>query len=89
MHAPCNQRQRPRRLRCAARDEQTVRAVARAPRVLATGGAGFLGSHLGERLLAEGADVLCVDKPDVLCVDKPTDDPRQRPPGHHAGWRVA
>ena len=30
-------------------------------RVLVTGGAGFLGSHLCERLLAEGADVLCVD----------------------------
>jgi UDP-glucuronate decarboxylase len=30
-------------------------------RVLITGGAGFLGSHLCERLLAEGNDVLCVD----------------------------
>ncbi len=30
-------------------------------RILITGGAGFLGSHLGERLLAEGNDVLCVD----------------------------
>jgi UDP-glucuronate decarboxylase len=30
-------------------------------RVMVTGGAGFLGSHLCERLLAEGADVLCVD----------------------------
>ncbi len=30
-------------------------------RVLVTGGAGFLGSHLCERLLASGADVLCVD----------------------------
>ncbi|MEO5332823.1 MAG: SDR family oxidoreductase [Magnetococcus sp. YQC-5] len=30
-------------------------------RVLVTGGAGFLGSHLCERLIAEGADVLCVD----------------------------
>ena len=30
-------------------------------RILVTGGAGFLGSHLCERLLAEQHDVLCVD----------------------------
>ena len=30
-------------------------------RVIVTGGAGFLGSHLVERLVAEGSDVLCVD----------------------------
>jgi UDP-glucuronate decarboxylase len=30
-------------------------------RVLVTGGAGFIGSHLCERLLAEGNEVLCVD----------------------------
>lgn len=30
-------------------------------RVMVTGGAGFLGSHLCERLLADGYEVLCVD----------------------------
>ncbi|MDO9166358.1 MAG: GDP-mannose 4,6-dehydratase, partial [Rhodoferax sp.] len=30
-------------------------------RIMITGGAGFLGSHLSERLLNEGNDVLCVD----------------------------
>ncbi len=32
-----------------------------AKRVLVTGGAGFLGSHLCERLIAMGHEVLCVD----------------------------
>ena len=30
-------------------------------RILVTGGAGFIGSHLCTRLVADGADVLCVD----------------------------
>ena len=30
-------------------------------KILVTGGAGFLGSHLCDRLVTEGADVLCVD----------------------------
>jgi UDP-glucuronate decarboxylase len=30
-------------------------------KVLVTGGAGFLGSHLIDRLLARGDDVVCVD----------------------------
>jgi UDP-glucuronate decarboxylase len=35
--------------------------VSNRKRVLVTGGAGFLGSHLCERLLRSGSDVLCVD----------------------------
>jgi UDP-glucuronate decarboxylase len=30
-------------------------------RILITGGAGFLGSHLSDRLIAEGMDVVCID----------------------------
>src|SRR4249920_830861 len=30
-------------------------------RILVTGGSGFLGSHLCDRLIAEGANVICVD----------------------------
>ena len=43
-------------------------------RVMVTGGAGFLGSHLCERLLTAGNDVLCVDnfftgdKDNILCM---------------------
>jgi len=35
--------------------------VSNRKRVMVTGGAGFLGSHLCERLLKDGNDVLCVD----------------------------
>ena len=31
------------------------------PRTLITGGAGFVGSHLCERFLAEGHEVICMD----------------------------
>lgn len=30
-------------------------------RILVTGGAGFIGSHLSEKLLNEGNEVICVD----------------------------
>jgi UDP-glucuronate decarboxylase len=39
-----------------ARDE-----VSKIKRILVTGGAGFLGSHLCERLVSEGHDVICLD----------------------------
>jgi UDP-glucuronate decarboxylase len=39
----------------------TQRVYSTRRRVLVTGGAGFIGSHLCERLLADGCDVLCVD----------------------------
>ena len=38
-----------------------MRSYSTRKRVLVTGGAGFLGSHLCERLLEAGDDVLCVD----------------------------
>jgi UDP-glucuronate decarboxylase len=37
------------------------RDYSRRKRILVTGGAGFLGSHLCERLIADGHEVLCVD----------------------------
>jgi dTDP-glucose 4,6-dehydratase len=37
-------------------------------RILVTGGAGFIGSHLCERLIAEGHDVICLDN---LCTGDP------------------
>ena len=40
----------------------------RRKRILVTGGAGFIGSHLCERLLQSGAEVLCVDN--FFCSDK-------------------
>ena len=41
---------------CVVRNESW-----RVMRILVTGGAGFLGSHLCDRLIARGDDVLCVD----------------------------
>ncbi|MCW5205629.1 SDR family oxidoreductase [Desulfobulbus sp. F5] len=38
-----------------------MKAVQQKKRILVTGGAGFLGSHLCERLLADGHEVICLD----------------------------
>jgi UDP-glucuronate decarboxylase len=43
------------------RRADTMRAYSSRRRVLVTGGAGFLGSHLIDRLLARGDEVVCVD----------------------------
>jgi UDP-glucuronate decarboxylase len=44
---------------CAEKKDMRTYSIRK--RVLVTGGAGFIGSHLCERLLADGNDVLCVD----------------------------
>jgi UDP-glucuronate decarboxylase len=41
--------------------EQGAAFMSVTKRILVTGGAGFLGSHLCERLVAEGHDVICLD----------------------------
>ena len=38
-----------------------MRDIPETKRILITGGAGFLGSHLCEKVLAGGHEVLCVD----------------------------
>ena len=38
-----------------------MKKIANRKRVLVTGGAGFLGSHLCDRLIGDGCDVLCAD----------------------------
>lgn len=43
--------------------------MGRRPRAVVAGGAGFLGSHLCERLLAEGYEVLCLDDMSTGSVD--------------------
>src|ERR1044071_6742873 len=40
--------------------ERTTRGIS-AMRILVTGGAGFIGSHLCERLISDGNEVLCLD----------------------------
>ncbi len=52
------------RRRVGARLRRSARAMPNHPsskRLLVSGGAGFLGSHLCERLLADGHQVICVD----------------------------
>ena len=39
------------------------------PRTVVTGGAGFIGSHVCERLLAEGHEVICVDNLVTGCLE--------------------
>jgi UDP-glucuronate decarboxylase len=54
---------RPRRRPCNGNNSGEARVLRTdfKNKVLVTGGAGFLGSHLCERLVASGAEVLCVD----------------------------
>lgn len=40
---------------------EIIRAKTASPRTIVTGGAGFLGSHICDRLIAEGHEVICVD----------------------------
>jgi UDP-glucuronate decarboxylase len=42
-------------------DRVSMKRIANRKRVLVTGGAGFLGSHLCDRLLERGDDVICAD----------------------------
>ena len=50
-------------------------------RILVTGGAGFIGSHLCERLVNEGHDVICIDncekKKKIVFVNIVTNEPFQ------------
>jgi UDP-glucuronate decarboxylase len=61
-------RHRPLRRRLAGRPDarrplkdKNMKSISREPSILVTGGAGFVGSHLCDRLLAQGHSVLAVD----------------------------
>jgi len=41
--------------------DQTTMPISTPKRIIVTGGAGFVGSHLGDRLVEAGHDVICVD----------------------------
>ncbi len=47
-----------------------VMNIAEAKRALVTGGAGFLGSHLCDRLIAQGDEVICIDNLFTGSMDK-------------------
>jgi UDP-glucuronate decarboxylase len=46
---------------CLLESNKIMRNISTRKRILVTGGAGFLGSHLCERLLSRGDEVICVD----------------------------
>jgi UDP-glucuronate decarboxylase len=48
-------------MRSTAKVDRVTLDTLQKKKILVTGGAGFVGSHLCARLLADGADVLCVD----------------------------
>lgn len=48
-------------MRSTAKVDRVTLETLQKKKILVTGGAGFIGSHLCARLLADGADVLCVD----------------------------
>lgn len=64
-HTPSHRAQTLERELIAARRAKTkdrpMKSISDTPAVLVAGGAGFLGSHLCDRLLAEGCHVVCLD----------------------------